>query len=462
MDSGEELLSQAEPKPDIFILQRIIERIGFTRIHFLLFISGGLICFNEGAEMISFNMLIPSMKEIFTNSKPILLSFISSIFFIGYLIGTLFVGVITKYIGRRLCLIVSLNLLAFFGTIIAIWENLYSILFCRLAVGMLIGIVTPQMLSNLFEFLPQTGKELALFAPGIFYRLGVIYFLFSYRTIIPVTDITHWRFAFVVAIFPIIITIIFGVLFYYDSPRLLLNKNMITEAVEQLIKLSSYTNTGITSDEIQRLHEEGRYLSSTPVDFSYMLLFDSQYIKLTLLCSLVFFFGSSISVTNLYCLPIILYDLQVTLPSIDSGMNMIITQVVTIPAIILGAFSCKYLGRKYTMVFGFSSCLIITFYPMIFKDGLVPSSAIINFFVMFAIVPGKLYVMEAFPTKLRDISLAFLFGVCKVGDSLTPFISDVSMKTYIFGPMIQISILSLGGLLAAYFLPQDANGKDIL
>ena len=76
--------------------QSYIDEIGFTYIHTLIIVACSAIYFSEGSEMISFTVLIPVLEKIFSSSNKYLLSMITSIIYIGFLIGTFFVGKMTK------------------------------------------------------------------------------------------------------------------------------------------------------------------------------------------------------------------------------------------------------------------------------------------------------------------------------------------------------------------------------
>ena len=438
-------------------LQSLLSNIGFTYIHLLSVITSSLIFFAEGSEMISFNILIPILEKIFSNHNKYLLSMISSIFFIGYLLGTFFVGTTAKHLSRRKSILLSLSSISFFGITIVIFENIYFILLCRFIIGFFVGLALPQVFSNLFETLPPhiKYKELFIFSVFIFARCGYIYFLVMYSFFQ-----ANWRVSFILAVVPILISTVAAYLFIEDSILMKFNKQQLNEVVKSINNFHSILNISpLNNNDITTLDNEIRSysrISKNSNDFSYLMLFKPTYIKVSCLIITIMAMTSMISFTNIYSLPIILSNLN---DSYNVGY-MVISHIVTIPAVVIAAFVTRVIGRKGTMLCGLMCCGLMGVVTSIREDMVVMVSSMINFWIVFCLCSGRLFIMECFPTKLRDISLAVVMAFAKVGDSLTPFISDFLMERMLVkGPFLQISVLSVIGVVAIILLPFDTKGK---
>ncbi len=70
--------------------------------------------------------------------------------------------------------------------------------------------------------------------------------------------------------------------------------------------------------------------------------------------------------------------------------------------------------------------------------------------------------MENYPTKLRDIALAGVFAITKIGLSITPLISSFMLDNFKYGSFIQISSLSFLGVISILFLNNNNNNKNLL
>ena len=167
-------------------------------------------------------------------------------------------------------------------------------------------------------------------------------------------------------------------------------------------------------------------------------------------------FSAMVSLTNIYTLPLIFSSNNAEY----NISNMIITQCVTIPAVVFAAISSKFLGRKSTIIIGFSMCFFFSLLPFFYSKSFVIASSIINFFVMFIICTVRLFVMEIYPTKLRDISLAVVYAIAMIGEAITPFLSDFSMGiSLIRGTYVQISLLSFIGLVASIIISSEKKNE---
>jgi putative MFS transporter len=463
------------------IVENILNSIGYTHYHMLLIITCGLLYFAEGAQLYSLNILMPAMKQIFaqeTNSShpyPILhqdpgkfmFTFLASSLFVGYMIGTSLIGVLTKYFGRRDTVNAVLILFSILTVLIFILENIYWISFCRCMIGFCMGIIAPLFLSNLSEFLPQENKEIVILSMYIFFRCGIIYFLLLFKVVMPNYELTDWRYAFMVASVPIILSTILTRIYLRNSPKLFLSKGQINETVESLQSLASQKpRYRIPEEDLQELREGMQYTnisndSTGKNKSSFSLIFSKKYFLLTILSAILFICGSMVNICNIYALPLMLYDKKDGNDSQEGEHNhdmtneILITQIVTIPAIMLSAIVCKVIGRKQTVVMGYIFCFLTTLFASMFQKGLIVSSAFVNFFIIFSLCTVKLYVIEAFPTHLRDYALAFCFGMAKVGDTFTPLLVNIFLKAYAYGPMLLINILCFCGFLSSYMLPFD-------
>ena len=323
-------------------------------------------------------------------------------------------------------------------------------------IGFFLGMMIPQVLSNLFETLPNNDyKELLMFSVFIFGRLGYVYFLSVY----PLFE-GNWRVSFVLAVSPMIITLFISVLFFTDSLKLLYNKQQIDSLINEINIYNDIRKLPpISNEEAENLKVESELflsLSKDKNDFSYMMLFKPIYLKSTILFIIMTTFSAMVSLTNIYTLPLIFSSNNAEY----NISNMIITQCVTIPAVVFAAISSKFLGRKSTIIIGFSMCFFFSLLPLFYSKSFVIASSIINFFVMFIICTVRLFVMEIYPTKLRDISLAVVYAIAMIGEAITPFLSDFSMGiSLIRGTYVQINLLSFIGLVASIIISSEKQNE---
>ena len=74
---------------------------------------------------------------------------------------------------------------------------------------------------------------------------------------------------------------------------------------------------------------------------------------------------------------------------------------------------------------------------------------------------SKVYLIESFPSKLRDHGMSVIFVVARLGESLAPSICELSFKNFMFGPLVFIAVLAFTGLIVASQIPFETRGVAI-
>jgi MFS family permease len=436
------------------LLNTLINKIGFTQFHILTALTCAALFFADGSVLYSLNLLQPALKSVF-NLEGFMNSFLASSIFIGYVLGTFLTGFTAKTIGREKTVNIVVGALVVFCVGICIFQNIYWICFCRFMIGFSKGVISSHFISNLSESLPDDLKEIVILSMFIFYRLGIIYIIFCSNLVMPNYETERYQLTLLTAAMPMIVVFLLVKYFYKNSIKLLMAKGEYEEARKRVLEQAC----GRPLDEeeinsvINRFKEEAEMENNSGNNFSIFLLFGPKFKALTFLTAVVCVTASMVNITNIYSLPLILFTKEVDKHKMN--FEIMITQFVTIPAILLSAFVCKIIGKKVTIMFGFLFCLLSSFFPSILQEGIIIGSSFINFFIIFALVVIKVYIVEAFPTHLRDYALAFCLCIAKIGDTLTPLFCNIGFHIYSYGPLMLTNLLCLCGLLGSYYLPNE-------
>jgi len=260
---------------------------------------------------------------------------------------------------------------------------------------------------------------------------------------------------------PCILSCIFSFFVLRDSPRLLLNKDQFHEAVAELRTLAQKSDTEFSHHDEEKLKKEVVSYKSKNIDFSFSMLFSKQFCDLTIINLLLLLCTSMAYVSNFFSLPLILYKEEKQSPTMLS--HIIIAQSFSIPAIILASLiaGLPNLGRKPTIMIGFALCFLIAMYSSIFQKGVVVTCALINFFIMVAYFLGKVYLIESFPSKLRDHGMSFIFVIVRLGESIAPSICELAFRESLFGPLEFIALLTFVGFIVACLIPFETRGEAL-
>lgn len=143
--------------------------------------------------------------------------------------------------------------------------------------------------------------------------------------------------------------------------------------------------------------------------------------------------------------------------------EIIISQLVVIPAVMLSGFISGFseLGKKMTIVFGFIMCSIVSVIPLVYNPALLVCSSIINFFIIFSFCSTKVYIIDSFPTKYKDYAISICYFTSKMGDAVSPIISDLVYKYYTYAPVGIITIISVIGIIISSILPVESREENI-
>jgi len=225
--------------------------------------------------------------------------------------------------------------------------------------------------------------------------------------------------------------------------------------------------------------------------FSLFKIFHKQYLLLTIISSLLYSIFGSISHSMLYYLPIVYFKISeqnkikdfdnladlsiqnkiltnekyidIHQTSLDKKYSLIffVSQIVTIFGVILGMFVAKKLGRKYTVLLTIFPCLIVSIFCCYYQSMILPSASIINFFIVIPCMTIKLFIVEAYDTKMRDSGFGFGFFCKSMSDCLVPFIINSLIDHGILYPMYFISCISGIAILLALMISSSHDGMKI-
>ena len=439
-------------------LDKIINKLGYTNYHVLLIIGCCSFYFSEGGQLYAFNLLMPvfdSLLKLNTINHVIM----NSICYFGFAIGSFFVGILTKNFNRKLPLLVFLSIYALFSVLIVFYQNFIWIVICRFIIGFCIGIISSLYLSDMSEFLPINNRGLAIGIVLCSYVLGIIFYVYSFKLIMPKYDnFDKWRIILLVISVPCIFATMFGFFIIRDSPRLLLNKDSYDTAIIELKILTLNSDVKITEEDEENLRKEIVHSQLKNIQFSFTMLFSKKFYFLTTINLLLLFTTSCIYVSNFFSLPLILY--KETKQHSSIFFEIIIAQSFSIPAIVLASLISGYssLGRKYTIAIGFVFCFAVSLFTSIFQFGLIECCSIINFFIMSSYFLSKVYLIESFPSKLRDHGMSVIFVCARLGEAFSPSICELMFRWYNFGPYVYVCFLSLIGTIASLLIPFETSG----
>jgi putative MFS transporter len=149
----------------------ILDRIGFGKYHYKLFIILGLLGITDGSAGLVISFILPLFKKEF-NPKFDFQAILGTFLFIGCLFGSLSSGYFSDKYGRRRPILYSNLLMLILGTLCSYPPNLVFFIFLQTIFGVVVGIFSPLAHTIMAEITPlkYRGKYMVLL--GINHVIG--------------------------------------------------------------------------------------------------------------------------------------------------------------------------------------------------------------------------------------------------------------------------------------------------
>lgn len=252
-----------------------------------------------------------------------------------------------------------------------------------------------------------------------------------------------------------------------------------------------------------KINEEGRRIikleneKEDEIKPEFKTLLKRRYIYLTLLCCLIFYVCSFVYYGLIYILPqtIVYVDPKstlnttslnnITMGNNSNNMNITINKTLEnikdqeneeemyrgvilsalseIPSTFLTGYigNIPSLGRKGSMIYGFILSGISAILCSIFMKNLIIFATALKFSIGIPFGVIYLYVSEAFPTKIRTISLGVTNSFNRLGGITTPIISQLAFSIQPNNPYKIYSFICFLAAVLSYLLPFETLGRTI-
>jgi len=335
---------------------------------------------------------------------PAMMGWIASCALIGCVIGAMFGGIMSDWIGRRKVLVISGLLFAISSIGITIPLDLHYFVFFRLVGGIGIGIASMVVSMYISEIAPPVirGRLISINQLGIVTGILIIYFVNSYIASLHNESWTidiGWRYMFGSGIIPsvIFILLLFSV---PESPRWLAQKSCWPEAAMVLNKLNIPVDAAAELEAIK--------ISVNGATGTFSDLWKPRSRIVTFIGITLAFFSQITGINAImYYAPEIF---KATGDGVRSALlQTIMIGIVNIISTIVAILYVDKLGRKAMLMIGSAGmaiflALIGVFFYMNMTKGYWVVLSILGYITFFGISLGPLtfvVVAEIFPTRVR-------------------------------------------------------------
>uniref|UniRef100_A0A0D3FZZ5 Major facilitator superfamily (MFS) profile domain-containing protein n=2 Tax=Oryza TaxID=4527 RepID=A0A0D3FZZ5_9ORYZ len=407
---------------------------GFGRYQILILSYAGVGLIAEAMEMMLLSFVGPSVQlewKLTSHQE----SMITSVVFVGMLIGAYTWGVVSDNYGRR--------------------QERIS-LYRHLGIGLGGG---PVLASWFLEFVPAPTRGTWMVVFSAFWTVGTIFEASLAWTVMPKFG---WRWLLALSAVPSFVLLLFYVI-TPESPRFLCMKGRVTEAMDVLEKMARLNNVQLPSGRL--VSDKNIELDELSTSESTTLLADAEEDD-TIIEDKGSSFGG-LSVAKLLSPKLIRATLLLWMTFFGNAFSyygiVLLTSELSneIPGSFLSAMIVDRIGRKLSMAsMLFTSCVFL--FPLIFSrtDILTRVSlfgARLCISASFTIV--YIYAPEIYPTSVRTTGIGVASSVGRIGGILCPLVAVALVHSCQQTTAILLFelVIFLSGLAVSFF-PFETKG----
>ena len=477
VDLDENLLADKNKKPEEEFYEHILEKSTFTRHRLYIIVCMVFIFIANGMEMTIFNFIIQPFGDYFDlDESDIETQVATSSLFLGIGIGCASASFITNKIGRIYCIRIS-NLILFISHLtMSYFLNLYVFIISRCIIGLALGVIIPIFMNIYGEYCPAKYRGFLLMVAWSFYGIGqLITNLIGFAVMPKLQGSRLKTFLLILLILPFL-SLISCLLLLNDSPRGLLLSKRIGDESKSLAFLNKINERVLNNEEINEIKkeiEESAKASESLKVFDIIREMFNPELKKTTILMVFIFISLGYNAFGIYAISSYFLDYldekengkkdDKDIPARDIIINQIMYAVAEFVANILGGIfgEIPKLGRKGGImlftIFAATFTIIGLFKKILFEVTSPISSGCTTIYVNLALD----YVVELYPTKIRDSSTSLLFMIYRVSSFLCNFISMGLYTVHKFIPYFIYSGFAILLCILTWLLPYEMAGKKM-
>jgi len=461
-----------------FTFDTVLNRVGFGRYHYKLFLILGLLGMADGSESMVISFIVPIFQKEF-NPTFNLEAYLGTSVYIGYFIGSLLSGYFSDKYGRKRPVVYSNLFMIFLGLLSAYPPNIYMFMLMRGLFGIIVGFFSPLAYTIMAEITPTKYRGKYMVLLGIFYTLGEIVSCLIAIFTLDTLKSGNWHGLLAWSTFPALLAWLTSQFLLDESARhemILGNYENGIRVLNKMYQENQKTTAEVmTEEEKQKLVagyqtkvEEGQEeVEEVPVKE----LFKGVNRKITPLVWVNWFANSLTFFGLVYLLPTTLSKLKgdETNPTgdddNDGGVSSVIySSISALPTVFVAALlvDLKHFGRKnslfFTFLFGGITCLLAYFQ---IPPGFVFWISITKFFFSLAFTLNFQFTSELYPTKVRGTGIGMASAFGRIGSIIMPSTVSFLSKLGLLAPYLMYALGSLSASFGTMLLPYDTAGLEM-
>ncbi|XP_045508642.1 carcinine transporter-like [Colias croceus] len=366
-----------------------------------------------------------------------------SVFFLGSIVGGLIIGWISDRFGRIPAVTVS-NMIGCFANIVSIYASdivVFSV--CRFIMGMSYDTCIMMAYLIVLEYVSPKYRSIITNLPfAIFLTLGA--------TVIPWLALAcnNWKIFCLVTSIPMAFCT-FAPFILPESPRWLLSKNRVDDAIGKVKKIAKTNGKTIPPELIEDFQLSMKNKKDDD-SCSFMEVFKRPLTRKVFICMCLLYMCCAIVFDALFR--------SIGSLSFDFFLSFTLVSFTELPSLIIVSFVLDLTGRKLMSVVTLSVCAVFCI-VMIFIGGGVPSvlcAIAARFAVNMSSNAAMQWCAEIMPTGVRGTAASVVHICGYLATVISPYI--VYLQNFVpWLPLAIIGVIALVGVVCSLPVPETAG-----
>lgn len=454
----------------------VLNYIGFGPFQVLAFLLAGLGYISYGLENVTFTFINEPIGNLW-NMTTFHFSILPAMTSVSNIIGALLFGSLTDLYGRVWPFSLCIGTVGVFTLASAFAKSFWTFCVLRLIVSIGTGGIPTFIFPMLMEFLPvkNRGKIASLVKvvqmTGSCIAVGVAWWL------IPTYTHNGWRYLVIAISIPSLFTAVLRIVFWVQSPRFLINKGDIDGAWNVLTLMAKINRKDLSrslcKDDLMTHHKDQRTESSSSCKSTicnlvkkYSSIFKRQYLRTTIILSLIVMLSNSADYGTTLFLPNILSTL---VPQQYLYFLPLAGLFARIPGVMFMSIIIEWpeVGRLRSLkLFAFLTALFLLLGGLVRTPVATSVFLLLVYFNQEPLTPLlDTYTSEVYPTGVRAVALAMTnlcANILTIGTPiLNGYIADKALQLpWLFGVVTAAMYVIIFGL--AFVLNKETRGKYLM
>lgn len=474
-----------------FSVDEIIDsKMKFGHYHKRVFAMISLILLADGSEALSLALMLPSIINEFKIDSSYV-KIISSMYYVGVLLGALLGGIIADQLGRKRIFVITCFFTATLGFTAVFINSANVFMIIRGSYGILIGIVGPLSISIITESF-ETSKRGSIFIfCRIFKMVGELIAVFlGFLFLDSNLKSGNWRVLLLVSATPSFLAFALSQKYLIESPRYFLSIKRYDEAIASFKLIANWNSVSFSISSAEELALKRHYLIAEPepsiqltekqssfsqkmsakileIKASLICIISGKYQTLTILIWIVWFCLAFVFYGQTFIFPIILAnnneDSSNTSFTSSPIFKIIVPVLAEIPASYFTTFFIDNprFGRKFTLFLAMASASFVYFFAFFYLSSLTINFTVARFVLVVGYNVKYTYTSEVYHTSIRSTAVGAASSFGRLGGVAMTYILLSLLEISDSSPVLGLGIICSVGAIATYNFPFDSLKRQL-